>query len=148
MEKIMLINISFERISKLLLIIMLVIVNQNIFSLGSKENIELIKEKSYFNDFEVINDRVFIECKLTIKNNTNNFYSFRINALFNDDVKIKLLENKFFEGYSEDLNSSIFFISPDEILEYTKVVFVGKFAGNYQKYSRALPEINIIIIEQ
>jgi hypothetical protein len=149
MEKIMLINTFLRRTPKLIFIILLVIVNNDIFAFGlkEKENIELIKEKSYFNDFDVINEKVFIECVLTIKNNTNRFYNFRINALFEDDVK-KLLENKFLEGYSEDLNSSIFSIAPNEIFEYKKVVFVGKFAGRRQKHDRALPEINIIIIEQ
>jgi hypothetical protein len=89
-----------------------------------------------------------LNVSVTIKNNTNNFNIFRINAVFEDDVRIGLLENKILEGYEDDLEMNVFTILPNEIIEYKKIIFIGKFAGTYQKYSKALSEIYIIIIEQ
>jgi hypothetical protein len=121
-----------------------------LFSFGQKEkeNLELIKEESSFHEFKVENDKVLIECYLTIKNNTENFYKFRINAIFENDVKMKLLENKILEGCLDDLETNVFTISPNETIESIKIIFIGKFGGNYRKHDRALPDIYIIVVEQ
>jgi hypothetical protein len=108
----------------------------------------LIKEDSFFNDFEVVDDKVFIKCIITVKNNTENNIQYKINAIFEDDVRIGLIRNEKLEGYTEDLMSNVFTIPANETVKYQTVIFVGEFAGNYRKYNRELPkEINIILLE-
>jgi hypothetical protein len=110
--------------------------------------LEIINENSWFNDFEVIGDKVLIECKITIRNNTENNIQYKINAVFEDDVQIGLLKYEKLEGYKEDLVNNIFSISANETVKYQTVIFIGEFAGNYMKSNRALPKkINIILLE-
>jgi hypothetical protein len=117
------------------------------YSKGNND-LELIKKESYFNDFKIIDDKVYIECKITIKNNTGKNIKYKINAIFNDDVRIGLLKNEILEGYNEDLENNIFNISANETIKYQKIIFIGDFAGNYIKHDRALPKkINIILLE-
>ena len=114
-----------------------------------KENIllEILKEKSYFHEFEVINEKVLIRCNIFIKNNTKNNVSFKINAIFKDDVRTGLIKQEILEGYNEDLETNIFTISANEIVNFT-VIFLGEFAGQYQKHNRELPKkINIDILK-
>jgi hypothetical protein len=115
---------------------------------NQKLGLEIIYKKSWFNDFEVIDDKVLIKCTITIKNNTGNNIEYRINAIFNDDVRIELLRNETLEGYKEDLVTNVFTISSNETIEYEKIVFIGEFAENNQKHDRNLPKkINIILLE-
>jgi ribosomal protein S8 len=110
--------------------------------------LEIIKKESYFNDFKIIDDKVYIECKITIKNNTVKNIKYGINAIFKDDVRIGLLKNEILEGYNEDLLNNIFNISANETIKYQKIIFIGDFAGNYIKHDRALPKkINVILLE-
>jgi hypothetical protein len=110
--------------------------------------LEIIYERSWFSDFEVIDDKVLIKCKIAIKNNTENNIEYRINAIFKDDVRIGLLRKETLEGYKEDLVTNVFTISANETIENEKIVFIGEFAGNYQKHDRNLPKkINIILLE-
>ena len=138
---------------KISIIIALLVMSSNLlFSLGLKEKenkiLEIIEEKSFFNDFKVIDEKVLIECKITIKNNSDKNLSFKINAVFEDDVNLGLLKYKTLEGYKNDLINNIFTISANEIIEYCQIIFIGESAGNYQKANRNLPkEINIILLE-
>ena len=121
-----------------------------LFPIGSKENVqlEIINEKSYFNDFTIIEEKVYIECRITIRNNTEKNISFKINATFEDDVRLGLLQNDLLEGYNEDLINNVFSIPANETIAYWKIIFIGDFAGNYKKHDRALPKkINIVLLE-
>jgi hypothetical protein len=139
-------------IKKMRIIYIVLLLGCNIFysCISNKNNVllELIKEDSFFNDFEVIGDKVFIKCIITVKNNTENNIQYKINAIFEDDVRIGLLKNEKLEGYAEDLMSNVFIISASETIKYQTVIFVGEFAGNYRKYNRELPKnINIVLLE-
>jgi hypothetical protein len=117
-------------------------------SLKPNNDLELIKKESYFNDFKIIDDKVYIECRITIKNNTDKNIIYRINAIFKDDVHIGLLKNEVLEGYNEDLINNIFNISARETIKYQKIIFIGDYTGNYIKHDRELPnKINIILME-
>jgi hypothetical protein len=117
-------------------------------SLKINNDLELIIKESYFNDFRIIDDKVYIECKITIKNNTDKNIKYRINAIFKDDVRIGLLKNEILEGYNENLENNIFNISANETIKYQKIIFIGDFAGNYKKFNRELPKkINVILME-
>ncbi|MDR0319959.1 MAG: hypothetical protein LBI28_00510 [Treponema sp.] len=116
-------------------------------SLPAPSDLELINEKSWLSDFEVIDDKVLIKCRITIKNNTGNDVKYKINAISRDDVDLGLLRNEIIEGYKEDLVTDVFTISANETVE-ERIIFVGDFAGNYQKHDRLLPKtINIILLE-
>jgi hypothetical protein len=117
-------------------------------------DLEIIKgddghgRKSHFNDFKIVDDKVYIECIITIKNNTEKNIKFRITAEFKDDALSGLLKNEILEGYNEDLVNNTFNISANETIEYQKIIFIGDFAGYYIKHDRELPKkINIILIE-
>jgi hypothetical protein len=134
------------------------------FAFGSKEknNVKIIKEESWFNNFYVIDDIVFMECIISIKNNTENDISFKLNAICNNDVQLGLLKNNILAGYKEDIFRSavsaeyiykkyseglltdVFIISANETIEHLRVIFIGDSAGNHQKTNRALPDIIII----
>jgi hypothetical protein len=110
--------------------------------------LEIINEKSFLSDFDVIDDKVLIKCIIAIKNNTGSNIKYKINAISIEDVRTGLLKNEILEGFKEDLVTNVFTISANETVEYEKVVFIGDFAGNKLKHDRNLPDkINIILLE-
>ena len=119
-------------------------------SMKNKNNdLEIINEKCWLSDFEVIDNKVLVKCIITIKNNTGNNIKYKINAISKEDVATGLLKNEILEGFKEDLMNNIFNISANEIIEYEKIVFIGDFAGNILKRDRNIPDkINIIILER
>lgn len=107
---------------------------------------------SYFSDFKVNGEKVYIYCKMTITNSSLIDKTFRLNAILKDDVKIGkigkigLLKSDNLKGYNEDLSSDIFTIEKNKYNIFS-VVFVGEFAGTYEKHDRNLPEIVITTIK-
>jgi hypothetical protein len=150
---------------KIIIISIIILSINSCLSFGSKEknSVEIIKEESWFNNFYVIDDIVFIECIISIKNNAENNICFKLNAICNNDVQLGLLRNNILVGYKEDIFRStvsaeyiyekyreglltdVFIISANETIEHLRVIFIGDFARNHQKSNRALPDINIII---
>lgn len=133
-------------------------------TLNKHTGLEVVKDTSYFSDYKVDGEKVYIYCAVTIKNSSSEEKTFKLNALFNDDVKLGLIKNSDLKGYKAnpdeikllingDLKGSNIDLSNDAFTIGKKdsgtfpVVFVGEFAGTNKKHDRLLPTIEITEIE-
>jgi len=112
-----------------------------LFSCQSND-INLNKEKSFFSDFEIENDKVYIYCTLFLENQSNSQEVVEIKALFESDAKNGLLKEENLYGYTVDENSKTFTLEQGE--NQIDIVFIGEYAGTPEKADRLLPEIEII----
>ena len=113
----------------------------------SKANqIYVDKNQSYFSDFEVEGDKVFIKCHITIENTFEDEKTVTISAILPEDVSNGLLKADPVKALEEDGSEMKFVLSPN-MLNSFDVVFVGEYAGTNQKANRLLPEIYIEIVE-
>lgn len=106
--------------------------------------IEIIEDKSYFCDFYVSDEDVYVECYLVIKNNDIQSRTIKHSALMNDDVKLGLLRNFNLIGYDDTLTTNEFKVEKGE--NRLTVYFIGKYGSVYIKHDRLLLQINIEII--
>lgn len=103
--------------------------------------ITLNRNKSYLTDFEIINDKVKINCVLTIKNNSKYKIKFNIEAYSDEDYKNGLLKsNKLYVKDDEDKIHE-YTIEPNEEITNLKVSFVGEHGNSNQKIDRNIPDI-------
>ena len=116
----------------------------SLFSCQVKE-IKLNEEKSYFSDFKIENDKVYIYCTLFIENKSDAEKVISLNASFEKDVENGLLKEALISGCSLDESTQKFQLQKGE--NQLDVVFVGEYAGADKKHDRLLPEIEIIEIE-
>ena len=131
-------------LKKSIVFILLVFLIGVVVFIISIPKIEIIKSKSYFEEFTVKNDKVTIECYLTIKNNSNKDQSINLSAYFPEDVKGGLLVNEKLYSIEDDDNKIAYTIPANKTVTYT-VTFTGEFAGNNVKANRLLPKIEIDI---
>lgn len=113
----------------------------------NKENnthtfILLDETASYFSDFEVVNDNVYIYCTIVLTNTTSKESSFRVKGFFEDDVKGHLLLESELYAYGEGMETT-FSLHANETKAF-EICFVGRFGGRYKKKNRLLPKIEII----
>ena len=113
---------------------------------NATDKIYVDKEKSYFSDFEVENDQVFIKCHITLTNTFETEKMVNLSAKLPEDVTIGLLKNEEVHVLNEDGLENVF-ILPANASKTFDVVFVGEYAGTNQKNDRNLPEINIKIVK-
>ena len=104
------------------------------------------KKTSYFSDFEVEGDKVFIKCRITLINTFDVEKAITLSAQLLEDVTIGLLKSSEIKALNEDGSERVFVLSPNESTSF-EVVFIGEYAGTNQKHDRNLPEINIKIIK-
>ena len=113
----------------------------------SKANqIYVDKSQSYFSDFEVEDDKVFIKCHVTIENTFEDEKTVTLSAILPEDVTNGLLKNETVKALEEDGSEMEFVLLPNTSNSFD-VVFVGEYAGTNQKANRLLPEIYIEIVE-
>ena len=108
-------------------------------------NVQLNEEKSYFSDFKVENDKVYIYCTLFIENSADDEKIIELKATLNDDAENGLLKEAVIDGYSRDEATKNFTLQKGE--SRIDVVFIGEYAGTDEKLNRLLPDIEIIPIE-
>ena len=99
---------------------------------------EIDHDNSCFMDFRVEDEKVYIECVLTIESKMN--YDVYIEGYFPHDEG-KLLKDRSIYAYDKETGSDRF-----KLVRGTNsfsVVFVGDYAGTYQKHDRLLPNITI-----
>lgn len=99
---------------------------------------EIDRDESFFNDFWVEDGTVYIECNLTIKSTMD--YDVYVEGHFPQDEG-KLLKERSIYACDKETESYRF-----KLVRGTNkfnVVFVGEFAGTYQKNDRLLPSITI-----
>ena len=105
---------------------------------NSKDIIRLVSDDSYFSDFEVIDDLVYIKCYLTIENRGKADLSFTISADFNVDVG-QLLSEKTIYAMDNQGERQIFFLSAETTEKWILCTFIGAYGGTSQKADRNLP---------
>ena len=108
--------------------------------------IKLDKEDSFFSDFKVEEDKVYIYCTLFIENQSDIEKNVVLKASLDNDAKNGLLKEAVIDGYSVDGSTKTFKLKAGE--NQIDVVFIGDYAGNEEKIDRLLPDIEIIEIEQ
>ncbi len=99
---------------------------------------------SYFSDFEVVGDKVYIYCTIVLTNTTSKECKFRIKGFFEDDVKGHLLLEGELYAYDKE-KETVFSLRANEKKTF-EICFSGKFGGREIKNNRLLPEIEIIIV--
>lgn len=122
--------------------ILIIVMIYMIISL-SGNRIEVIKNKSYFDTFEIEDDETSIYCVLSIKNNSNEKISFSINADFEKDYESGLVTDRVITGIWEESGERVVTLNAGEELLYKKIVFKSQNNGCDVKNSRNLPKIEI-----
>lgn len=115
-------------------------------SCSRADQIYVDKSQSYFSDYEVEDDKVFIKCHITIENTFEDEKTVTLSAILPEDVTNGLLKNETIKALKEDGSEMEFVLLPNTSNSFD-VVFVGEYAGTNQKANRFLPEINIEIVE-
>ena len=129
---------------KFLVLLCIVCMMLSLFSCQAK-NVELNEEKSYFSDFKIENDKVYIYCTLFIENKSDAEKVISLNASFEQDVENGLLKEALISGCSLDESTQKFQLKKGE--NQLDVVFVGEYAGVDKKNDRLLPDIEITEIK-
>lgn len=115
-------------------------------SCKSTDEIYVDKKRSYFSDFEVENDKVFIKCYITLTNKFDVEKIVNLSTKLPEDVTIGLLKNEEIKALNEDGSEMVFVLPPNASKSFD-VVFVGEYSGINQKHDRNLSEINIKIVK-
>ena len=129
---------------KFLVLLCIVCMMLSLFSCQAK-NVKLNEGKSYFSDFKMENDKVYIYCTLFIENKSDTEKVISLNASFEKDVELGLLKEALVSGYSLDESTQEFKLQKGE--NQLDVAFIGKYAGVNKKHDRLLPDIEITEIE-
>lgn len=113
---------------------------------SSRTPVILLREDSYFNDFEVEGDQVRIDCKLTLQNSSNQDCRFVIRASSPKDVGTLLKEKELYV-YDSNGEERVFVLPAKSKEQYVDVLFTGIYGGILQKQDRNLPdEIRIYLV--
>ncbi len=105
-------------------------------------DIIVIDSESFYSDFEVKGDSVYIYCTLSLRNCTSRDMKFQIKGCFDDDVKGHLLTERVLFAHDDALET-VFFLRANEKKEFD-VCFTGQYGGRPVKHDRLLPEIEIM----
>jgi hypothetical protein len=108
----------------------------------AKKTVEIVYADSYFSEFHVADEKVYIVCSLFINNLTRNEQTIEFIADCSDDVEGGLLKYAELHGYDEDYETVKFYFPTGQTR--IEVTFIGEFAGNAQKQNRLLPDITIV----
>lgn len=128
--------ILFFIIAAILSVLCLYIIN------AVKSSVKLISHDSFFNDFSVIEDKVYIKCHIVLRNDSNKEESVKLRANMEEDTSNGLLKSPIVYGYNR--NGTDEFLVPANSTKGYSVSFIGDFAGNEEKLTRELPFIEII----
>ena len=111
-----------------------------------KPTVSLVEKESYFSDFEVVGEAVYLRCYVTLKNTSSEEKRVSLTATSPDDVRGGLLITPDLYAINVDSCGGEFLIPPKTQKSFD-IVFVGDFAGTKQKQDRLLPNIDITIVE-
>lgn len=109
-------------------------------------NIKLLREASFFNDFYIKNGKVYVDCNITVYNKNNKEKCIKLLAHMEEDFDNGLLKDKEVYGYDKQGNDE--FLLPANLKKEYRVIFIGDFAGKKEKENRNLPQIEIIQIDK
>ena len=106
------------------------------------KDVIVIASESFYSDFEVKGDSVYIYCTLSLRNCSSQDVTFQIKGCFDNDVKGHLLTERVLFAHDDALET-VFFLRANEKKEFD-VCFTGQYGGRPVKHDRMLPEIEII----
>lgn len=139
----------------MIVVFILCVILLGLFSKKNKEAIIIDKEHSYFHDFKIYNDKVYMYCTITLENITDNNLSFSIFAESYKDKVNGLITNERMKGYKWEIDEKtrdmkvtdkkIFFINGKQKISGLKIVFIGEHGSGNMKDNRNLPDIYIVI---
>ena len=139
----------------MIVIFILCVILLGLLSKKNKEAIIIDKEHSYFHDFKIYNDKVYMYCTITLENITDNNLSFSIFAESYKDKVNGLITNERMKGYEWEIDEKtrdmkvtdkkIFFINRKQKISELKIVFMGEHGSGYMKDNRNLPDTYIVI---
>ena len=105
----------------------------------------VVEEKSFFDDFAVMDGQVFFQYRLLVENPYNKDITVEIFGDFGRDVTSKLVIERNLVGYQvENMSSHEFVLSPGK--NDLNVVFVGTHGTSNQKQDRLLPDDIVVVI--
>lgn len=113
--------------------------------------IEIDFHNSSLPDFKVQDGKVYFYCKLTLLNHSDSPQNVKLTAESPEDVRGKLIKNKFLEGFGWGpgfdtiSNCNIFTIAANSQPTEVNVVFIGEYDSRNVKFDRNIP--NVIKIE-
>ena len=129
---------------KILAILFILCMMLNLFSCQAND-VQLNEEKSYYSDFKIENDKVYIYCTLFIENKSDTEKVISLKASFEKDFENGLLKEALVSCYLLDESTQKIRLQKGE--NQFDVVFIGEYAGADKKHDRLLPEIEITEIE-
>lgn len=135
-----------NKMKKLFLLFLVIISVVLILIFNNANELKVVKDSSYFSDFYVEGNKVYIKCEITIKNSSYDDKVVKLNAILKDDVELGLLKEENLAGFNTGLICDEFTIEKKSEKNYS-VIFVGDFAGTYKKHDRKLPEIVISVVK-
>ncbi len=129
------------------IIVILTVIISCYLKFFTKNEVIVIEEESFFDDFEIVNDEVHIYCIVSLRNYSINDKKIKISGNFQEEVNIGLLKESDLEAYFMEEASNAIVIEGNSTLKYVKVEFVGEYAGNAILSNRSLPQIKVIEID-
>ena len=124
-----------------IVVLLLAVLTMGCLAFYQYNNMFIIDEDSYHSHFYVKDDKAYIGCVMIIKSPRN--CDIRLLGTFPKDEG-KLLKYSSIFGYDPESGSDTFHLERGR--NRFEVVFIGDYAGTYQKQDRLLPEIEIITL--
>lgn len=115
---------------------------ENTIETISADDVYVDGENSWFSDFYIEGNRVYITCQVTLCN-TGDARTVRLYGVFPEDVGTLVTEAVLPGFITDDFDSkeNCFLLEPGE--QTCHVTFIGTFAGTEEKNVRLLPQILI-----
>lgn len=113
--------------------------------MADRSPVMLLKEESYFDEFHVQGDKVFVDCSLVLRNDSDKDVSVKLRADMTEDKINGLLTSSELYGCDRKGDEE-FLVLANSKKEY-QVSFVGDFGGKEQKVDRELPPIKVIVVD-
>lgn len=110
--------------------------------MNDKAGVKIEREQSWFDEFYIKDDRVYIRCYVTMQNSGNEDKYVKLEANMEEDADKKLIRNAKVIGYDEKGVDE--FLVPANSTERYTIYFIDDFAENNVKQDRNLPEIEIV----
>ena len=124
-----------------IVVLLLVVLVMGCLAYLQYSNMFIIEENSYYSHFYVKDDKAYIGCVMVIKSPRD--CDIRLLGTFPRDEG-KLL--KYSSVFANDPESESDTFHLERGRNRFEVVFIGDYAGTYQKQNRLLPEIEIITL--
>ena len=114
------------------------------FTVKKEPEIEIIKDKSYFNDFEIVDGVTCIKCTITIRNNSDEDKIIGVSAKFDEDYESGLVSEEFIAGKWQPSGEEQLTVPANFTYENYEIYFYSQNNGCETKESRLLPELSIL----